>query len=56
MEGRRRLYRAAQARAFFQNGDTVLQLSTDADAAAEMEIVVKGLHLFTAADFMGIYS
>jgi Ca2+-binding RTX toxin-like protein len=45
-----------QARAFFQNGDTIVQFSTDADAAAEMEIVVKGLHLIDSSDFLGVFA
>jgi len=43
---------AGQVRYFFDNGKTVVQFSTDADAAAEMVIRINGTLTLTASDFL----
>jgi serralysin len=43
---------AGQVRAAYCLGDTVLYLNTDADMSTESVIVLKGIHLLAADDFM----
>lgn len=43
---------AAQIRAAYVSGNTVLYLNTDADMSTESVIVLKGIHLLAADDFL----
>ncbi len=43
---------AGQVRAIKRDGDTVVQISTDNDKSAEMEIILRGNHNLTADDFI----